>query len=623
VQKLVVSLARLAAFATSVALVWALVVAWLGNVRLQIGPVVISSGHWLRPALTALAFYAVSLVLARAEPRSGPDDSASRRSLGEGASWAWWLDRLDRYSAVLALAAAAGVLWIGLAYGTRAVGGSDTLGYVSEAYLWLKGDLKLEQPLSRQAPWPFAGDTLAPLGYKSGATRHTMVPICAPGLPLIMAASVKLCGGCGPFYVAPVFGALLVVLTWMLAYRLTGSALTSASAAILMASSPAFLVNLIVPMSDVVTAALWVGALIFLTGPRLWRAAAAGAMASVAILVRPNLVPLCFACALAAEMWPVPTVARPRRGARALAFLLGAAPGAAAVGAINNYLYGSPLASGYPPLSELYAIDRLPGNLWRYATWLASSHAAVVALALVSLLIRQARPAWLTRDRLLPAAAFVGTLCVVYFFYLEFTAWWYLRFFLPAFPFLFMLSGAALAWLARLPSPAIGVPALIAALVILVETSVGFALARGLRDTGVGEQRYVAIAEYIDRQLPATAAIIAMQHTGTIAFYTGRTVIRYDYLPRDRLRYIVEWLAANGHPPYVVLEDWEEASFRHHFSRGQDAMGRLDVALLAETAQSGKVRIYDPRRAADPSVPPPQLTVMRTRDCAGPGAGWR
>jgi 4-amino-4-deoxy-L-arabinose transferase-like glycosyltransferase len=450
-----------------------------------------------------------------------------------------------------------------------------------------------------------------------------MVPICAPGLPLIMAASAILCGPCGPFYVAPFFGALLVALTWLLGYRLTGSGLTSAIASLLMAASPAFLLNLVVPMSDVAAAALWVAALTLLTWPHLWPALLGGIVAGVAVLVRPNLAPLCLAGALAAVLWPVEAPSRTRRGLRALLFLLGAAPGAITVGIVNDHLYGSPLASGYPPLSELYAISRFPRNLWRYARWLAESQGAVVPLALVPLVLPRARPAWLTRARTAPVLAFVGILAASYFFYSEFDVWWYLRFFLPAFPFLFILSGAALAWLVRIPPAQIGVPLCVAAVVLLVQSSIGFTLPRGLRETGEGEQRYVAVAQYVEAQLPRDATIIAMQHSGAIAFYTGRTVIRYDYLPRDRLRFIVDWLAANGHPPYVVLEEWEEVSFRRHFSRGQDAMGRLDVALLAETAQAGKVRIYDPRAPANPSVPPQQLTVMRTRSCAGPGPGWR
>src|SRR5688572_19285658 len=111
--------------------------------------------------------------------------------------------RSDLAALVVASAAAVLVFWLGLAYGSRAATGADTFGYVSQAYLWLKGDLQLEQPLSRELPWPHQEQSLTPLGYRPGEVRHTIVPIYAPGVPLLMAGFELLFDACGPYYVTP------------------------------------------------------------------------------------------------------------------------------------------------------------------------------------------------------------------------------------------------------------------------------------------------------------------------------------------------------------------------------------------------------------------------------------
>lgn len=600
--------AQAAAVAASVALAFTILVAWNGGIRQNIGPVLISARDWWRSAAAALLLYTVSLFVAR----------RGHLSL----AWAGVLGITGRGSAIVAASAAAGVLAFGLHFGARAAGGADSLGYVSQAYLWVKGDLHIPQPLAAAQPWPFADESLAPLGYRPGVggDRHTSVPIYAPGLPLIMAGSLMVCGPCGPFYVAPLFAALLVGCTWGLSLRLSGDGLASAIAAQCMASSPTLLFNLVAPMSDPVAAALWMASLVLLTWPRLWHAAAAGVIAGAAILVRPNLAPLVLAGVLAAELWAQGA----RRGRRSLAFLLCAVPAVVVVGLLNKQLYGSPLLTGYGPAANYYAFGSFPHNLWRYATWLIESQSAMVLLALIPMVVRRARPAWLTSSRALPVAAYVGLLCGSYLFYLQFDAWWFLRFFLPAFPVLFLLVAGALAWLARQLPAVVAVPVLVTVVTLLSAQSVSFALEKGAERIGEGEQRFVAVAHYIDRELPPDAVVIAKQHTGTIAFYAGRQTIRRDYLPKQRLRSIVDWLQANGRPPYIVLEDWEEAEYRRDFAGGEDAVSRLEIRIVAETVSPHvKVRLYDPLAPAAPDVLPVVIPVPPAGECAEAGGHWR
>ena len=67
---------------------------------------------------------------------------------------------------------------------------------------------------------------------------------------------------------------------------------SGAVAALLLSASPTFLYQVVQPMSDVPAAACWLAALLLAARASPTRAAASGAVASLAILIRPNLAPL-------------------------------------------------------------------------------------------------------------------------------------------------------------------------------------------------------------------------------------------------------------------------------------------------------------------------------------------
>src|SRR5687768_6698240 len=87
---------------------------------------------------------------------------------------------------------------------------SDQYGYVSQAALWARGNLVVDQPLAAEAPWPDATWTFAPLGYRPGLLPATIVPTYPPGLPLIMAVFIRLFGPFGAFIAVPLLGSLAV-----------------------------------------------------------------------------------------------------------------------------------------------------------------------------------------------------------------------------------------------------------------------------------------------------------------------------------------------------------------------------------------------------------------------------
>jgi hypothetical protein len=141
-----------------------------------------------------------------------------------------WLRRGIRHSAVAvaSMVVVAG-LWVGIHYGSYAAGGSDSYGYVSQAPLWLHGDLHIKQPWVAQMTWPQREWSFAPLGYRPSSPDGTIVPTYPPGLPILMAAFLGLFGANGPFYVVPLLGAVALLGTYLLGTELTRSRNTTSS----------------------------------------------------------------------------------------------------------------------------------------------------------------------------------------------------------------------------------------------------------------------------------------------------------------------------------------------------------------------------------------------------------
>src|SRR5688572_690382 len=200
-------LATLAACVALGAGVWALAILLVGGMRVQLGPILISSRDPFRALAIAAVAYASSVLLAPAGNRS--------------VAWQRLREWTGSHASAAAFVAAAALFWMTFAYGARAAGGADTLGYVSYTYLWLNGSFEVAQPLAAEVPWPDAAESLAPLGYKPGATSNTVVPTYSPGLPLIMAALQLILGPCGPYLVQALFGPVLVLATFGISIRLT------------------------------------------------------------------------------------------------------------------------------------------------------------------------------------------------------------------------------------------------------------------------------------------------------------------------------------------------------------------------------------------------------------------
>jgi hypothetical protein len=495
--------------------------------------------------------------------------------------------------------------------GSFVAAGSDSYGYVSQAYGWVEGPLPHPYPLRLSLPFPSGDQMQIPLGHKPGQTPHTMVPTYASGLPFMMALGIVAFGSIGPYLVVPFSAALLVWFTFALGRRVDGP-IAGVTAAIVAATSPIVLFQSVSPMSDIPAGALWTGALLGALGNSRRSTFLAGVGAAAGLMVRPNLPLL----AVVLFCWIAITARGRERFVRAALFSIPIVPAVIATAAINAAWYGSPFTSGYGSSADIYALANIAPNLRLYPVWLWQSQGLWILLAFATIL-----PLVRASDRRGPVA-----LCWVYFIatlasylpYTPFEVWWYIRFLLPGLGALYVLIAVGILYVARRIRHPWGTLAASVILLLSVKHTTEFALDNsvfgGLRR---GEQRYADVAEFVYRNLPDNAVIFAMQHSGSLRMWGGRLTLRYDWIDPDsnpelRPRVVPE-LERLGLHPYLAIDDWEAPDVRRHFGLAADqSLPWPYVARLRETG----VTVYD--LASTPVAMP----VVALEPASSPRYSW-
>jgi hypothetical protein len=139
------------------------------------------------------------------------------------------------------------------------------------------------------------------------------------------------------------------------------------------------------------------------------------------------------------------------------------------------------------------------------------------------------------------------------FAYLPFGEWWYLRFLLPAFAFVFILA-AEPHWLGTARLGAIGETwrsAVFTAVMVFYGASSSWK--HDVLAIGRDEERYAEIRRYLKQALPQNAVVL-LQHSGDV--HTGRLTLRYDYLnPTGSIA--PSNSCGSRCEPFFVLDDWK------------------------------------------------------------------
>jgi hypothetical protein len=151
----------------------------------------------------------------------------------------------------------------------------------------------------------------------------------------------------------------------------------------------------------------------------------------------------------------------------------------------------------------------------------------------------------------------------MYVSYLVFDSWWYLRFVLPAFPVLFASLGAILVEFVRQSQRRTTAILLMAALTGSMAFQ-GWKFAQqqgGFRS----EDRFARAVDFAN-SLPQNTVLVSLGHSGTLHFYTGRDVLRWDLLLGSELDGALGYLRGLGHPVYFIGDPFEATEFQRQFS---------------------------------------------------------
>ncbi len=477
----------------------------------------------------------------------------------------------------IAALAAISLAAFGVVKGTWAVGGSDSSCYALMADAMASGRLQPASALAVEAPWPDAARTLAPGGFIPSPVRPDAAsPICAPGFSVLLAPLAAAFGRNAIFLLIPLSGAVLVFSSFLIARWLAGG-MAGATAAVLTATSPIVLFQVVQPMNDVLAAALWLAAMAwFINKPQ---PVVCGILIGLAILVRPNLAPLALVFAA------LPLVrGRPHPLGELTMMATAAVPGVTLMLWLNYGLYGSPIASGYGDATRLFGTAHIQDNLTNFGRALWQTQYFVPLLGVMAPFIFTGDIRKLSVLLVIAAA----TVTSVYLLYQPFPEWWYLRFLIPALVLLLILTSAAAVELATRARIGGVIPIVAVLLAILGTRAAGDRQAFELQQL---EGRYRDTATLITDRLPANAVLITVWQSGSVRFHAGREAVLWDSLDPAWLDRAIAWLTERGLQPYLLFERREESDFRARF-RGASALGALDWPPRLDLDR--QVRIYDP-----------------------------
>ncbi|HXQ80235.1 MAG TPA: hypothetical protein VN775_02910 [Opitutaceae bacterium] len=462
-----------------------------------------------------------------------PSTNASRAGIGLGAG-------LLAYGAVL------------FALVGAVPGGSDTSGYFNEARLFARLEIHAPEralpgiPAGRAPPYLYV-----PLGFKPAADGSArMVPTYPPGLPLLLVPTARVVGWRHAGDILLVLHSLAGVALAFALGRICGlPAPWSLLAAAVLAASPLYLYSSLWALSDV-PATVWATAAVISAwkgrGRPGW-ALAAGVCFAVAFLVRPSNFLVLLPVVLAIGMAP---------GRLALA-ALGATPGIAAWMAVNRFAYGGYFQSGYGAIGSEFHAGLVPGTLAYCARWLPVLLSPIVIASPAILAFFRSRPrvaavlaAW--------AAAYIG-------FYLPYRwtheDWWFLRFLLPAAPALVVAGLIVLQLgherlLERFPGTwARALPVLL--LVAALGVEAGQIVPLDAWAIGRGERKYGRVADWLTANVPRNSAIVAVQFSGALFYFTDLTLLRADQMDPPTAGRVQAAARSAGIPLYAVLFPFE------------------------------------------------------------------
>lgn len=211
-------------------------------------------------------------------------------------------------------------------------------------------------------------------------------------------------------------------------------------------------------------------------------------------------------------------------------------------------------------------------------------------LGLTAPLVLRTRTPERLRSAVLVAGFPLATFAL-YVAYLVFEDWQYLRFLLPAYPAVCAGVGAVVVWgIARLRYSALAVGAGVALVACVAFHGWGFARRENVFEIARQDQRYARAVIYA-QGLASNAVLVSSVYSGTLHFYTGRDVLRWDAIAPGDIDRAAAYLRSRGHPLYFIGDPFEAEAFRRRFAGTRTAgavggrMATSDQAFVAYNLQ--------------------------------------
>jgi hypothetical protein len=509
--------------------------------------------------------------------------------------------RLQRLPVLLALLLAATITALSFVYSSKVGGGSDSYGYLSEAELFLNGQVSIDQSFTRNLPWAQPRVTFTPLGYRlSDDVPGRIVPVYPPGFPLLLAGAKKIAGDSAKFWIVPISAGLLVFAAFGIGRRLASDA-AGLIAAWLVATSPSVLNMSVQTMSDIPAAGVLAAALWLSLADSGSAVATAGLLSGLGLLIRPNLAPLAAVLVFRFLIESFNRSTRQRALVQGALFSAGVLAGAGVLAAMNHATYGAALRSGYGSLNGFFAAEHIRPNITNYLSWFVESQTWIALLGFAAIFVPSRRlwPA-ASRRHVIVVAAFTAVLWGMYFVYMVFDVWWYLRFLLASWPSIMAGTGALAVLLMRW-RPAVTRPLVTAGVVALGCYGLYQSYAYRVFDIWRIERRFIAAGKIAERLTVPNSVIITGQHSGSLRYYAGRMTMRYDMIEHDDVDRVVDWLKNQGVHVYLLVERWEleDIDTRYDRTRTMDAIETAPLVIFNDPGEFWLFDLSHPRRPGD------------------------
>ena len=455
----------------------------------------------------------------------------------------------------LCILAMAGWGYFRFSHATAIAAGSDSSGYLNNARLLARGQLMTGQRIPPELAANASPVHFMPLGFWLGPVAGTIAPTYPNGLPLhFAAAGLALGWRLGPLWIIVGSALAAIWLCYLCAREIGVGAPLAAAGAATLGLSPLFIFSSVQALSDTLATAWCLGAVWLALRARrghwTW-ALACGTALGVAVMVRPSNVLLLPCLVVLLGRWRL-----------LLAAAAGGLPAAAWIASCNQLLYGSPLRTGYGDIGgTLHAFWVFPTGL-HLGLWLSRLLPAGLLL-----LPFAALPLWRKEGRVLLALGVWWAAFIVFYSFYEVTheSWWCLRFVLPGIPALVLAAVLGLENLCQRAGDAARRSLWAAGALTLWAAAVYqyWVPKLGLLEFNQQEISYSTASKWARANLPPEALVATLPASGSLYYYTGFAVLRWDLLDAPDFRRYAAALRQSGRPVYAMLFPGEETPALH------------------------------------------------------------